>query len=134
MSEAHWAIKNDSVTQGEAGLDMLGFRPSWEDQIPLDFGFEQADEGRIHTALMSNLPRWLEQFDPDAAPTMDTLLALSADDTAATESQFRRALGELESGGEIEVLTPTGAQKRPFSALRPGHRILLPRQHRFGGF
>lgn len=134
MSEAHWAIKNASVTQGEAGLDMLGFLPSWEDQIPLDFGFEQADEGRIHTALMSDLLRWLEQFDPDAAPTMDTLLALSADDTAATESQFHRALAELESDGEIEILTPTGAQKRPLALLRPGHRILLPRQRRFVGF
>ena len=100
MSEAHWAIKNASVTQGEAGLDMLGFLPSWEDQIPLDFGFDQADEQRIHTALMSDLPRWLEQFDPDAAPTMDTLLALSADDTAATESQYHCALAELESDGE----------------------------------
>ena len=134
MSEAHWAIKNASVTQGEAGLDMLGFLPSWEDQIPLDFGFDQADEGRIHTALMSDLVRWLEQFDPDAAPTMDALLALCADDTAATESQFHRALAALESDGEIEVLTLTGAQKRPFAVLRPGHRILLPRQRRFADF
>ena len=134
MSEAHWSVKNASITQGEAGLDMLGFRPSWEDQIPLDFGFDEADEGRIHTALMSDLPCWLEQFDADAAPTLDTLLTLSADDTAATESQFHRALAALAADGEIDVLTPSGARKRPSASLRPGHRILLPRQRRLGGF
>ena len=134
MSEAHWSVKNASVTQGDAGLDMLGFLPSWEDQIPIDFGFDEADEGRIHTALMSDLPCWLEQFDTDATPTLDTLLTLSADDTAATESQFHRALAALAADGEIDVLTPSGARKRPSASLRSGHRILLPRQRRLGGF
>ena len=131
MNDAHWAIKNASVTQGEAGLDMLGFRPNWENQILIDFGFEETDEGRIHNALVADLPRWLEQFDADAGPTVDTLLALSADDTAATQSQFNLALKALETGGEIEVLTPSGSQKRSSAQIRAGHRIVLPRQYRF---
>ena len=128
MSEAHWAIKNSSITQGSAGLDMLGFSPDWENQISLDFGFEHTDEGRIHTALMADLPRLLDQFDESSAPTFDTLLALSADNTAATEGQFNEALRSLESEREIEVLTPSGGQKKTDAQLRPQHRIMLSRQ------
>ena len=69
MSEAHWAIKNSSITQGEAGLDMLGFSPNWENQIGLDFGFEHTDEGRMHTALLADLPRLLDQFDGSISST-----------------------------------------------------------------
>lgn len=131
MSEAHWEIGNNaSITQGEPGLDMLGFKPQWEREIGLDFGFAASDEGRMHAALTSELPHRLEEFDEDAAPTVGELLALSADDTAATEKQFHEALRSLESEGEIEVLTPGGARKRPDALLRPGHRILLPRQRR----
>ena len=128
MSEAHWAIKNSSVTQGEAGLDMLGFMPTWENQIDLDFGFDDTDEGRMHKALMVELPQRLAHFDRNAAPTFDSLLALTADDTAATEAQFNAAVRDLETEREIEVLTPSGARKRSTAQLRPTHRIILPRQ------
>ena len=131
MNEAHWAIKNASVTQGEAGLDMLGFRPNWENQIPIDFGFDESDEGRIHNALMTDLPCRLKQFDPGSEPTLDALLALLADDMAATQRQFTIALKALETQRGIEVLTPSGGQKRPSAEIRSGHRIVLPRQYRF---
>lgn len=131
MNDAHWAIKNASITQGEAGLDMLGFRPDWEHQIGVDFGFSETDEGHIHTALMADLPHWLEQFDRDVAPTVDTLLTLSADDTAATEDQIKMALKVLESEGEIEVLTPNNARKSSGADIRSSHRIILPWQDKF---
>ena len=130
MSEAHWAIKNASVTQGQAGLDMLGFRPDWETQIQLDFGFDDRDEGRVHVALMTDLPNWLAQFDENAAPTMDVLLTLCADDTVATETQFNMALRSLETEGEIEVFTQRGSRKKPSAHLRSGHRIMRSRQGR----
>lgn len=131
MNEAHWAVKNASITQGEAGLDMLGFRPNWENQISLDFGFDQTDEGRMHNALVEELPFWLEQFDADGGPTVDALLALSADDTAATQEQFCMALSALETTGAVEMLTPTGSQKRASAQIRSGHRVVLARQYRF---
>ena len=131
MNDAHWAIKNTSITQGEAGLDMLGFRQDWEHQLGVDFGFSETDEGHTHTALMADLPRWLEQFDRDAAPTLDALLALSADDTAATENQIKMALKVLESEGEIEVLTPSNARKSSGADIRSSHRIILPWQGKF---
>ena len=130
MSDAHWATKNSSVTQGEAGLDMLGFKPDWERQITLDFGFADTDEGRMHSALIADLPLWLGQFDPDSPPTFDTLLALLADNTAATEDQFMAALRRLEVEREIEVWTPSGAAKKVDANLQSHHRILLPRQGR----
>ena len=131
MSEAHWAVKNASITQGEAGLDMLGFRPDWEDQIALDFGFDDTDIGRLNAGLMADLPRWLEQFDVASSPTIDVLLSLCADGAAATETHFIEALKGLEVEGEIEVLTPRGSIKRPSASLRYHHRIMLRRQSRF---
>lgn len=128
MSDAHWSTKNSSVTQGEAGLDMLGFHPGWEDQIGLDFGFDHTDEGRMHTALVAELPAWLGQFDDDSAPTFDTLLTLSADKTAATEAQFNAALRGLEADHEIDVLTPSGSPKRPNAKIHAQHRIRLAHQ------
>ncbi len=130
MNEAHWAIKNASITQGEPGLDMLGFRPNWEDQIGFDFEFQETDEGQIHTALMCDLPHWLEQFDENVAPTKGELLARTADKTAATEQQIDNAFGSLHNEGVVEILTPSGVRKRPDALLRPSHRILLPRQRR----
>ena len=131
MNEAHWAIKNASVTQGEAGIDMLGFRPNWEDQIDLDFVFDDTDEGRIHTALVQELPSWLEQFDLNEGTTFELFLALTADNSAATEAQFRKVMESLEGDEELEVRTPSGRRKRPDALLRPNHRILLPRQRKF---
>ena len=128
MSDAHWSTKNSSITQGEAGLDMLGFRPGWEDQIGLDFGFDHTDEGRMHTALVAELPAWLDQFDDDSAPTFDTLLTLSADRTAATEAQFNAALRGLEADHEIDILTPSGSPKRPNAKIHAQHRIRLAHQ------
>ena len=110
---------------------MLGFRPNWENQISMDFGFDETDEGRIHNALVAELPNWLDQFDTDGGQTVDALLALSADDTAATQEQFNEALTVLETAGEIEVLTPSGSLKRQSAQIRSGHRIVLPRQLRF---
>ena len=127
MSEVHWSIHN-SVTQGEAGLDMVGFLPHWEDQIGLDFGFEDSDDGKMHAALMRDLPLWLERFEIDDAPTFNAMLSLLADGTAATEKQFVRALNALHNEGEIEVFAPSGASKRQDSLFRPEHRIGLPRQ------
>ena len=129
MSEAHWSIQN-SITQGEAGLDMVGFLPQWENQIGLDFGFDHSDDGKMHAALMRDLPRWLERFEVDDAPTFNALLALLADGTAATETQFIRALNALQGEGDIEVFTPSGTNKRQGSLIRPEHRIGLPRQSR----
>ena len=131
MNDAHWSIGNASVTQGDAGLDMLGFRPDWEGQIDVDFGFSHTDEGRMHTALLNDFPQWLEQFDSDAAPTVGELLLLSADATAATENQSKAALGFLETEGGIGVLTPSGAPKKASAILKPHHRITLPQQGRF---
>ena len=130
MSDAHWATKNSSVTQGAAGMEMLGFTPDWENQIRLDFGFDYSDEGRMHKALVADLPRWLEQFEGNSPPTLDLLLALAADNTAATETQFSAALTSLESDGEVDVLTPSGSLKRRDASLHSYHRIALPRQKR----
>ena len=131
MNEAHWAIKNASVTQGEAAIDMLGFRPNWENQISLDFDFGDTDEGRIHAALSREFPVWLEQFDQNDGTTFELLLALTADDTAATEAQFRQVLASLEKEDEVDVITPSGRKKQRDAVLRPNHRILLPRQKKF---
>ena len=129
MSEAHWSVQN-SITQGEAGLDMVGFRPQWENQLSFDFGFDESDAGRMHTALMRDLPRWLDQFEVGDAPTFDAMLSLLADGTAATENQFREALSALLQEDEVEVLTPSGANKRQDTLIHPSHRIRLPRQRR----
>ena len=130
MNDAHWSIGNASITQGDAGLDMVGFRPDWENQIGIDFGFSDTDEGRMHTALLNDFPEWLQRFDSDAAPTVGELLALSADATAATEGQSKAALQFLETEGEIGVLTPSGGPKKTSAVLKPHHRITLPRQGR----
>jgi len=131
MNKAHWLVKNASITQGDAGLDMLGFRPNWEDQIALDFGFSQSDEGRIHNALIADLPVWLDQFDSNEALRVDELLALSADNAAATQEQYYAALSKLETEREIEMLTPSGSRKRGSAQIRSDHRIVLSRQCRF---
>ena len=131
MNDSHWSIGNASVTQGDAGLDMVGFRPDWEGQIEIDFGFSQMDEGQMHTALMNDFPQFMQQFDGDEPPTVGELFSRLADTTAATEDQLRAALGALETNSAFDFLTPSGEKKRPSALLKPHHRIRLPIQRRF---
>ncbi len=131
MNDSHWLIGNASVTQGDAGLDMIGFRPDWEDQIEIDFDFEDKNERQLLAALSKDVPELLGQYDVDAAPTVGEMLNFSADATAATEDQWKRALGSLEAEGVIDVLTPSGGRKRPSARLQHHHRIKLPRQTQF---
>ena len=131
MNDAHWSVGNASVTQGEAGLDMVGFRPDWEGQIEIDFDFSDPDVGGMHESLLKEFPQWLQYFDSDIAPTVGEMLARSADSTAATEDQLKHALMFLERQGEINVLTPTGAKKKGSAILQPHHRLTLPTQYRW---
>ena len=130
MNDAHWAIGNASITQGDAGLDMVGFRPDWENQIGVDFGFSYTDEGLMHKALRDEFPNWLAQLRDSTGTNFGHLLTLSANSTAATEQQVKKALQFLETEGEIDVLTPSGRRKRPSALLMPNHQIMIPNQYR----
>ena len=127
MNDAHWSVQN-SITQGEAGLDMVGFLPRWEDHISFDFGFRESDAERMHAALMRDLPRWLERFEVDDAPTYNTLLSSVANGMAATEEHIRRALNALHGENDVEILTPSGVNMRHDSLIKSTHRIRLPSQ------
>ncbi|MDE0003987.1 MAG: three-Cys-motif partner protein TcmP [Rhodospirillaceae bacterium] len=129
MNDAHWSVQN-SITQGDAGLDMVGFVPRWEDDISFDFGFKESDAERMQAALMSEFPHLLERFDIDDAPTFDTLLSSVANGAAATEDQIQRALNSLHGANDVEILTPSGANMRPNSLILPTHRIRLARQRK----
>lgn len=131
MNESHWSIKNDAVHQGKAGIDMLGFRPNWRDQIDFDFGFGTTDEEALLRAMGEELPPLVATYEPEGAITMDALRHRYANRTAATIQQIDQTVAMLQEAREIEVITPTGQSKQQGALLRPTHRLILPRQGSF---
>lgn len=131
MTATHWDIKNDSLHHGDAGLDMLGFKPDWEDRLPLDFKFDGNAEVMIGRALLSELPFIIEWLSGSEPPTFELLLSSIANNTAATKEQIESALLRLHGEKEIDLLTGTGGRKREGSKLSMTDRIDIARQLHF---
>lgn len=139
MVSSHWDISNaaswegggigaSSLHQGNAGLNMLGFDPHWEDALPLDFAFDEAAGRGIHAALVDGIPYSLERYDMDDPPTIDEFLSGLANNSAATRVQFEDSIRKLHDEGVIDVLTPSAAKKRIDAKLTKADRIRISKQ------
>ena len=128
MTSSHWAIQNASLHQGEAGLNMLGFDPHWEDAPPLDFEFDLNAEAQIAFALRNDIPYRVEALDSHGPVTFDAFQRAIANDTAARIDQIKEALMTLHGQGDIEILTPSGQLKRPDTQLKNTDRLQIQRQ------
>ena len=133
MTSSHWAIKNASIHQGEAGLNMLGFDPHWEDALPFDFEFDGNAEAQIAAALRDDIPYKVEILNSHGPVTFDAFQRAIANDTAARIDQIEQALMVLHDQKNLEILTPSGQLKRPNARLKNTDRIQLSRQLFFPG-
>lgn len=128
MTSSHWSIQNASIHQGNAGLNMLGFDPDWEDTLPLDFEFDGNAEAQIAAALRRDIPYTVEGLDSHGPITFDAFQREIANHTAARIDQLEQALIALHGEKDIEILTPSGQLKRPAARLQSTDRIQLAKQ------
>jgi three-Cys-motif partner protein len=133
MTSSHWAIQNASIHQGEAGLNMLGFDPHWQDTLPFDFEFDQNAAVKITEALQNDIPYKIELLDTYGPITFDAFQRAIANDTAARIDQIEGAVMRLHGEKVLDVLTPSGQLKRPDAKLVNTDRIQLTRQLMFPG-
>lgn len=134
MVASHWDVGNSSLHRGDAGLDMLGFDPHWEDGLAFDFGFDVLADSRISNAMIADLPYQIEQIERKAAPTVAQLFVQIANDTAATKAQIEHALRFLHSERQIDLLNPSGSRKRSGAQVHLTDFARLSRQPMFSGF
>lgn len=133
MVASHWDIGNSSLHRGEAGLDMLGFNPHWEDGVAFDFGFDERAAALISDAMIASLPYEIEKAERVAVPTVSEFMERIANETAATREQVGQAIRFLHDEKHIDVLNAAGKRKRTGSQVQSADRLQLARQPMFYG-
>lgn len=123
MVSCHWEIQNSSIHQGEAGLNMLGFGPNWENQPPLDFMFDKNAENLTMEALRKDIPYRIEKLSGRRAISIDDFLYKTVNDTPARYDQIVDALQYLHGEKDIEIWTPSSREKKPNAQLKGKDRI-----------
>lgn len=126
MVQSHWDIGNNSLHRGNAGLDMLGFDPYWEDSLPLDFDFDQRAGERLSAALMDGLPGKIKHIGE--TPSIAQFMHHIANGTAATKDQIEVTLSKLYAENQIDILNQTGNRKKLGSKLQVKDRVRLAEQ------
>lgn len=134
MIESHWRVGNSSLHRGEAGLDMLGFDPHWEDGVSFDFGFDAHANARIAEAMIDAIPYKIEEIERLSIPSVREFISTIANDTAATKAQIESALGVLHREGQIDVLNKSGNRKRAGAQISVADHVRLARQPLLPGF
>ena len=128
MTSSHWAIGNESIHQGEPGLDMLGFDPHWENGLFSDFMFDANAGLRMDKALQHDIPRRISELDSHGPVTLDSFQLEIANNTAARIDQIEKGLMESYKRKDIEIVTPTGKPKQVVAKLTKSDGIRIPRQ------
>jgi hypothetical protein len=134
MTASHWDIKNGSLHQGEAGLDMLGFDPKLDEAPLLDFNFDESAASKIEEKLREQIPSRVSELDSYSPISFDAFVSAVANGTAARLDQIEDALIFLHKEKEIELLTPTGKPKQFDARIQTTDRIRIPLQMRLPGF
>jgi three-Cys-motif partner protein len=127
MVKSHWQVGNSSLHKGQAGLDMLGFVPHWEDGHAFDFAFDDVATSAMSVALVNEMPYRVEQLEKRGIPTVQQLFEALANDTAASREQIERAIALLHSENQIDLLSKTGRVKRRSSMPQMDDGIQISR-------
>jgi len=131
MKALHWEYANHFRHYGSAGLDMLGYDPTRDDdlvgQVRLGFDFDAPARARSLTKLRRDLP---ERLDRDGV-SYTLLYEAIANETPAADAMIREVLEELMSDRLIEVRSSSTGFRRSARRIKGGDLIALPPQQVF---
>lgn len=131
MLEVYWGLQNNFAHFGKGSLFSLGFDPRLlEDENSL-FEFSEHDRMALSRELQEELPREIRSLMRDGRLAVTGILEAIGNRTAATNNDIFEALLALGREGELEVLSSTGAQKRPDTRIVISDTLVLPTQRRF---
>jgi hypothetical protein len=122
MTELHWTLKNHFLHQGRAGLNMLGFDPFFENQLP--YLFDEEAEQATYTALVNELPNHI----PADGIRFGELFRRLCNNTPATQNMVKHALITLKDLKQIEIRAEDGRIRNPSSNVLDEDIVLKPRQ------
>lgn len=110
VKDLHWSVKNHFVHYGGAGLMMLGFDPSrpLDDTAQRSFNFDKSASEQTIEALLSDLPRRIQEEFPDGI-SFDKLYEELCNVTPASKSLLGEAIGRST---ELESVTPKERARR----------------------
>lgn len=122
MKSIHWDHANDFAHFGSAGLDMLGYRATSDQEVTgqlslesTEFSFDEHAKSRSLRALLEQLPRVIASLPSEGVRVRD-LIAQCANETPASSSIFVEAINRLRDEGDIEIRGPKGEWRRSASA------------------
>jgi len=108
---------------GKSGLDMLAYDPKHEGALYL---FDDDDRSRAKHQLVSDIPRFVN--DCGDAINIGDFYAGIYNATAAHSDDVHAAIMDCE---DLEVLTPTGGQRRKANTIEIGDTLRLKTQRSF---
>lgn len=122
MTTLHWSLQNHFLHQGRAGLNMLGYDPIHENQLPHLFD-EEAKQATLN-ALVNELPYHI----PSDGIKFGQLFRILCNSTPATQEMLKRALIELKDLKQIEIRTDDGRARNPSANVLDEDIVMKPRQ------
>ena len=134
MVQCHWNNFNTFEHYGSGGLDMMGWDPLSNGQLPL-FGFSAFDAELLHQQLVDTIPDEMSNFNLSSPLPVGQFHAAVANRTAGRFSDIDRALSTLASAGEFDILTKEGKlRQKGLTRLDPSDMIALPQSPMFPGW
>ena len=132
MLSVHWTLKNTFRHIGRGSLFELGFDARLATNAAL-FEFSDGDRSNMRRELENELPKQIFELSGGTPVTLDQLLLLIGNRTAATNLDITQTLQRLSEAREIEVIRPQGGFARPGAVIRPGDQLRLARQLKLFG-
>lgn len=136
MTQVHWAKNNNFIHYGGAGIDMfqvLGYSvdrdAAYTGQSDFDFCFDDPAANRSISMLMEQLPHRI--YAREEGLTFGELFATTCNTSPADSNKYKEALAKLVQQREIEILSPTGAQRLRARTITDKDQLLPLKQKTF---
>lgn len=137
MTQVHWEKNNQFIHYGGAGIHMfqaLGYSPRY-DAAPMGQGcfgfcFDNPAKTASIDALSEQLPHII--YAHEDGMSFRELYATTCNSSPADSDKYKQALERLVETKDIEIITPTGGQRRKASTI--GDQDLLVPSRQIGLF
>jgi len=133
MTQVHWAKNNQFIHYGGAGVDMfrvLGYSPRYDaaarGQSCFGFCFDNPAETASVAALAEQLPHFIYAHE-DGIPFRE-LFATTCNTSPADSDKYKQALERLVETKDIQIVSPTGGQRRKAGTISDQDMLVPSRQ------
>ena len=126
MQRLHWELSNTFCHFGGVGYNMLGYDPNNAPAGSQAYFFDDKALDRTLYQMQDDLPPLVYAYGEGVQ--LWKFFASTANDAPVDADVLKQAVISLAEIGAIEILTPSGGEKRSITSLKLDDIIRVPRQ------